>query len=219
VGTLAIEMIGYRIIVGVVVGLVCGFVSSWLERYILNKRNLEVYTSKIESAIILVMEMIVGGVILVRFQLVTEIIYAFLILIICVTISVIDFHYRIIPNELLLGMLIIKILVGVLGLAGIAIFPKWNILLSLVGLVTGFIVFAIPGAFGKAVGAGDVKLAASVGFCLGVNGLLSSIVLMGLGVLAFSLIQKNKTLRNMMYDMIPLGPFMSVAMIIVMLAQ
>jgi prepilin signal peptidase PulO-like enzyme (type II secretory pathway) len=165
------------------------------------------------------MEMIVGGVILVRFQLVTEIIYAFLILIICVTISVIDFHYRIIPNELLLGMLIIKILVGVLGLTGIAIFPKWNILLSLVGLVTGFIVFAIPGAFGKAVGAGDVKLAASVGFCLGVNGLLSSIVLMGLGVLAFSLIQKNKTLRNMMYDMIPLGPFMSVAMIIVMLAQ
>lgn len=218
-GAIATEMIIFKIVIGIVVGLVCKFASGWLEQYILDKRNLEVRTSRLEFVIVLVAAIVAGVVIMIKFQLITEIIYAFFILIICMTISVIDLHHKIIPNGLLLGMLVVKLLIGIPGLFDITIFPRWNILLSLIGLVAGFIVFAIPGAFGKAIGAGDVKLAACAGFCLGIDGLLYSVVFMGVGVLAFSMIQKNKTLRNMMYEMIPMGPFLAVGVLWVMLVK
>lgn len=214
---MAIEEVIFRIVIGIVIGLVCKIASGWLEKYILDKRNLEVQTSKLENVIVLSATMIAGAVIMIKFQLTSEIVYAFFILIICITISLIDLHHRIIPNGLLLAMLLAKVCIGIPGLFDIAIFPKWNIWLSLIGLVAGFIVFAIPGAFGKAVGAGDVKLAACTGFCLGIDGLLYSVILMGLGVLAFSIVQKNKTLRNMMYEMIPMGPFLAMGMLVVML--
>lgn len=216
---MAVEMVILEAVVGTVIGLICKFISDRLEQYLLRKRNLEVRTSKLENIIVLIIAIASGIAILIKFQLVIEIIYAFTFLIICITISLIDIHYRIIPNGLLLGLLVIKVLVGVPGVIGIEMFPDWDFVLSLVGLVAGFVVFVIPGALGKKIGAGDVKLAACAGFCLGLDGLLYSVVLMGLGVLAYSMVQTNKALRNMMLEMIPMGPFLSVSMLLVLLVK
>lgn len=213
------EMLAVKIIIGVIIGVVCKYICSWLEEYILKKRNLEVYTSKLENITVLIVAMIVGAVIMIRFRMVVEIVYTFLILIICLLVSVIDLHHRIIPNKLLLAMLIIKLGIGIPGLLGVGGFPKFNAIYSLIGLVVGFVVFMIPAMIGKAVGAGDVKLAATIGFCLGVDGLLYSVVLMGGLVLVFAMVQKNKTLRNMLYEMIPMGPFMALSTIVVMILR
>lgn len=40
---------------------------------------------------------------------------------------------------------------------------------------------------------------------------------MGIGVLIYELIKGRTSLKNAMYEMIPMGPFMAVAMMVVML--
>lgn len=213
------ETIAVRVIIGIIVGAICGFSGIGLERYILQKRSLETYISKKENIIVLVALMAVGVAVMMRLQMVTEIVYAFILTIICVVISLIDYHHRIIPNIMLIVMLIAGLVFNVLGALGISVFPKVDILYPVLGLVAGFIIFLIPAFFGKAVGAGDIKLAACIGFCLGVDGLLYSIVLMGVGVLTYSMVQKNKTLRTMMYEMVPMGPFMTVSAIVIMVIR
>ena len=213
------EMLAIKLIIGVVIGIVCNYVCSQIEKYILNKRNLEMRTLKFENIIVMMLTMIAGVAIMMKFHMVTEIIFAFLMLIVCVLIAVIDLHHRIIPNKLLLVMLIIKLTVGVPQLLGAEGFPKFNVLYSLIGLVVGFVIFIIPAAFGKSVGAGDIKLSATIGFCLGVDGLLYSIVLMGCCVLAYSIIQRNVSFRNMIYEMIPMGPFIAFSTVIVMIIR
>lgn len=210
-------MLAIKIIIGIIVGIICKYIGDYLERYILNKRNLEVYTSKLQNIVVLILSIATGVAIMIKFDSIVEIIYSFLMLVICILISVIDLHHRIIPNKLLLAMLIVKLVVGIPGLLGVGGFPKFNVTYSIIGLVVGFVIFIIPAVIGKAVGAGDIKLAATIGFCLGVDGLLYTVALMGGFVLVFALVQKNVTLRNMMYEMIPMGPFMAMATIVVMM--
>ena len=129
----------------------------------------------------------------------------------CILIYVTDLHHRIIPNEILLLMLVAKLIIGIPALFGVTWVPEFNIISSLIGFVAGFVVFMIPAFIGKSVGA------AVMGFCLGINGLLYAIVLMGIGVLIYEFIKGRTSLKNVMYEMIPMGPFMAVAMMVVML--
>ena len=210
-------MLAIKIAIGIAIGTVCIFAGMWLKKILLNKRNLDVYASKFEVIVTSVFTIIAGIAVMIRYQAPAEIAYTYLILIICILVAVIDLHHRIIPNELPLAMLIIKLGIGIPELLNFKNFKTFNVKSSLIGFAVGFVIFAIPAVFGKAVGAGDIKLAAAIGFCLGVEGLLYSVVLMGGGVLLFAIAQKNKSLRTMIYEMIPMGPFMAISMIVVMI--
>ena len=154
-----------------------------------------------------------------RFENVMDVIYVFIILTVCELIAVIDLKHRIIPNILLLALLITRIAFEILKVFEIAKFPKSDILQAMMGLLVGFFIFIVPALFGKNVGAGDIKFAACIGFSVGVMGLLYTIIFMGLCILAYTLFQASKTLRDMMYEIIPMGPFMTLAMIIVVIWQ
>jgi prepilin signal peptidase PulO-like enzyme (type II secretory pathway) len=213
---MSIELI-IRILIGIAIGIACKFVCDKIEEILLKKRGLERTEKKSEMIISLLVMVIVGGVIMARFSSVSTIAYFFVLTMICKMVAIIDLQHRIIPNELLIVMLISKLAVGIPGALGVTGFPKANMILAVTGLIVGLIVFIIPGIAGKAVGMGDVKFAACVGFCMELQGLLYTVVLMGACVVAYTLIQTNKTIRNMMYEMIPMGPFIAVSMVAIML--
>lgn len=212
--TLAVKMI-----IGILMGIAIYCISSFLEKKLLQKRNLEVKESKKENIVVMLLTIMAGVFTMIRFTWITEIIYVFIIITICVLVAITDLHHRIIPNELLLVMFSAKLLIGVLSLLGMEYVPKINMISSLIGFVVGFVIFMIPAFIGKSVGAGDIKLAAVTGFCLGVDGLLYSIVLMGIIVLVYEFYKKRTMLRSAMYEMIPLGPFMAISTVIVILVD
>ena len=213
------KVVAIKLLIGIISGVGCGIISNFFEKALLKKRNLAYETDKKEKGIITILAILVGCFTVVNFNKIPEILYILLMLVACILIFVIDLHHRIIPNEVLGLMLVAKLFIGIPFLFGFTFVPEFNIISSLIGLTTGFIVFVIPAFIGKSVGAGDIKLAAVIGFCLGISGLLYSIVLMGCGVLLYELIKERTSLKNAMYEMIPMGPFMAVAMIVVMLVS
>ena len=119
-----------------------------------------------------------------------------------IILSVVDITIKKIPNELILLTLIIG--------AGFMITDNQlgSIGINLTGFALGFIMFLIPAFIGKGAGWGDVKYAAVVGFCLGVNGFLTVILIMTLLLLvytAYLLLTGKGNLKTK----IALGPFMA----------
>lgn len=209
-------MLAIKIVAGALIGTVLKIPCDYMERILLSKRNLVYSHSKNEKIIFHLIMAVAGAVIIWKQDFSVMAIYSFLMLMICELIAVIDLHHRIIPNDLMLLMIIIKIIFGIPDICGVEGFPEFSILYSAVGLVAGFVVFAFPAVLSKSVGAGDIKLAASVGFCLGIMGLLYAIVIMGICVLAYTLIQSKMQIKMMLHNMIPMGPFIAAAMVIVM---
>lgn len=208
-------ILALKIIAGSLAGLVLKTVCDRLEYFILTKRQLSCEYSKIENIVLYVLMAIYGAVVMWRVPLSPRTIYMFIILIICELIAVIDLHHRIIPNKLLLIMLVSGLGFGIPSLFGIEGFPRFSVIDSVLGLVLGFIIFAAPALVGKNVGMGDIKLASVIGFCLGVVGLLYTVILMGIGVLGYSIMQNRMPVLSVMKTVIPMGPFISLAMLIV----
>lgn len=140
----------------------------------------------------------------------------YLILIpILLNISAVDFLIRKVPNELLLLTLVVKIV-----FIAIALFNQQDLEDSLIspviGLAVGFLLFSIPSLFKVYIGAGDVKLSAVIGFCLGYYLYLQAMILMSVILfvyLIFLLITKKgnvKTLTSM-------GPFLAFGAILTFL--
>ena len=77
----------------------------------------------------------------------------------------------------------------------------------------------LPALMSRQVGAGDIKLAAAIGLCLGLNDSLLCIVLMGVIVIVYVLAQQSMPLLNMIREMIPLGPFLCAAQCLVLLMR
>ena len=75
----------------------------------------------------------------------------------------------------------------------------------------------IPAFLSKQVGAGDIKLAATVGFVLGLMGCMVTIVLMGILVIIYVILQKQMPILVIVKTMIPMGPFLAVSMMVVLL--
>ena len=136
---------------------------------------------------------------------------AYLILLLCVSASAfyIDALYRVIPNQLVLAVLALS---AVFGLTGAAPF---HIVSSLIGFAVCFVLFFIPAAWGRKIGAGDVKFAAAVGFALGFTGSLYAIVGMGAFVLAYMFLFQRVPMAEKWKTMIPMGPFLSLALVVV----
>ena len=132
-----------------------------------------------------------------------------LLLFLCQTVAVTDWTCRIIPNQTVLAIIVLKLLGGIPTLLGIPGFLPFSLGQSLLGLAVCFAVFSLPGLFGKRVGAGDVKLAAAMGFFLGLTGSLLGIMVMGLTVVGYSLLQRRVPVPAMMRTEIPMGPFIT----------
>ena len=136
---------------------------------------------------------------------------AYLILLLCVAASAfyIDALHRVIPNELVLAVLA---LAAVFGLTGAAPF---DIVSSLIGFAVCFVLFFIPAVWGRKIGAGDVKLAAAMGFALGLTNSLFAIAGMGVLVLGYVLISGNLRFSERLKQTIPMGPFLTLALVAV----
>ncbi|WP_414731975.1 prepilin peptidase [Acetobacterium carbinolicum] len=121
---------------------------------------------------------------------------------ICIILSAVDISIKKIPNELVL----MTIFVG--GAFVITGQPITSIGMNIFGLVIGFIIFLLPAMIGKGAGWGDVKYAAAVGFCLGVYGIISAIMIMTFFLMIYTIyliIRKKGNLKSK----VALGPFMA----------
>ncbi len=152
---------------------------------------------------------LVGGVIGWRAGFTFRGLYLILLLLTSACAFYIDAKHRVIPNELVLTILV---LAAVFGFAGAILFNIWQ---SLLGLVVCFVIFFLPSLFGKQVGAGDIKLAAAMGFALGLTGGLYAVAGMGVLVILYVLIDRRMPLPQRLKTMIPMGPFLAVSLVVI----
>ena len=115
-----------------------------------------------------------------------------------------DIKYRLLPNGIVLWILIAGTASCLLG------WTSDSILRSLAGFGIAGVMFLLPCIFKKQVGAGDVKLAAVLGFCAGLTGSLIVILLMGVLMLIYTLLSRG-TMFETLKSMIPMGPFVTAA--------
>lgn len=207
------------ILIGAALGVACKFVCDTLIKYLLTKREKEFSESQKERICLFALMGIFGALITAVIPLSPETVFMFLLLIICEMVAVIDTHTRLIPNELILAIFALSVLFGVPGLFGLNGWPTWKPLSSLIGLAVCFIIFLLPAALSKQVGAGDIKLAAAMGFCMGLWNSLFAIVLMGVLVLAYVFVQSKLPVLKFMVSTIPMGPFLAVSIIAILLAM
>jgi prepilin signal peptidase PulO-like enzyme (type II secretory pathway) len=129
---------------------------------------------------------------------------------VCIVLSTIDARIQKIPNELIVLTLVIG------GSFLIIEYGVRSIETNIVGLLVGFIIFLLPAFIGKAAGWGDVKYAAAIGFCLGIYGFLTAILVMTSLLLMYTgyiYITGKGNLKTK----IALGPFMAFGFISVLL--
>lgn len=120
-------------------------------------------------------------------------------------ISQVDWSIRKIPNEALAAILLVRLIQITLSF-GAALFGD-----ALLGLLAGYFLFLLPSFWGRTIGWGDIKLAAVIGFVTGWQGLLLSLLGLGLtmGIFYLLLIQ---TKRGNLKSKIAIGPFLSLGM-------
>ena len=197
------------ILLGAVLGAALS-VPVWLvSALLLRRRNIDAQLEPKYRLLLAVAMALFGGVIGWRVGLSFGGLYRLLLLAISACVFVIDAKHRVIPNELVLAILV---LAAVFGFTGTFSFQIWS---SLLGLAACFVLFFVPSLFGKNVGAGDVKLAAAMGFALGLTGSLYAIVGMGVLVLAYLLLQVRVPMLERLKAVIPMGPFLALALVAV----
>ena len=188
-----------------------------LNRQLLKNRGLESKEGKAEHIILPAAMGLFGAAIgwravaVWQSALVWETLYLYLTLFVCASVSCIDARHRIIPNELVLALLAFAIAFGAAGATQI----DW--LSSLGGFAVCFVLFLLPALFSKKVGAGDIKLAAAMGFCVGLMGSLYAVTMMGVLVLAYVAVQYRIPIVQRLKTLVPMGPFLAAALISVSL--
>jgi len=195
------------ILFGAALGAALAVPTRLLCSFLFKQRGIDQAMDRRAFLILLVSMALVGGVIGWRAGVTLRGLYLMLLLIVCACAFYIDAVRRIIPNELVLAILV---LAAAFGFTGVIRFQIWQ---SLLGLLVCFVLFFLPGLFGKAVGAGDVKLAASMGFALGLSGSLYAIAAMGVLVLLYVLLDSRMPLSERLKEMIPMGPFLALALV------
>ena len=139
---------------------------------------------------------------------------ALAVLTIGLTLAVADWLCRIIPNPTVLAVFGLKLLLMAAALLHIPGAPNFRVLSSLIGMVFCLLVFSAPGLMGKRVGAGDIKLAAAMGFLLELQTTLIAIVIMGVLMLGYSVFQRKMPLLVFLKTDIPMGPFLAAGMML-----
>ena len=203
---------------GAAAGVFCKLAGDRAARYLLTRRGKTLEQSPVESAVICAVTALAGAVVTVTVPFSAETVFLFLLMIVTETVTLTDLHERIIPNDAVLAVLILTLVFGIPSLFGVKGFPEFHIGSSLLGLAGCFIVFSLPAAFSGKVGAGDVKLAAAAGFCLGIRYSLLCVALMGVLVICYLIIQKRVPAAAALKSMIPMGPFLALSMLAVLTA-
>ncbi len=193
------------------------WISERLIHVMLKKRNKELEIGSRERLFLLAVMIIAGAAIGYRFTSLGGMAFALILLAISLMVGVIDWHFRIIPNGLWEAIMVVAILFAIPTFFGIEGFREFSILQSIIGYVVCFIIFSLPGFFKKNVGAGDIKLAAAIGFALGVYQAMFAIVAMGLLVIAYIVLQRKAPILQMIQTIIPMGPFIAAGMMAVLL--
>lgn len=138
-----------------------------------------------------------------------------IILSILIVISMIDCHTQIIPDGMVLSILILTIIYKVIILYIYK--APINILDSIFGLLTGFLLFFLIAIVSKGnMGGGDIKLISVLGFILGLKKTLLHIFLSFIigAIYSIYLLLRGKKGRK---DAIPFGPFINIAFLIAIL--
>lgn len=133
-----------------------------------------------------------------------QLVFRLISLSLCWVATMFDLRYRIIPNELILILLATAAVSSLLGFTGA------DIISSLEGFLVCGVLFVVPFLFGKKVGGGDVKLAAAIGLCAGLQNALLCIIIMGMLILLYTFVQKS-TFLSFLHQFIPMGPFVTAA--------
>lgn len=198
-------------------GLLCRPLCLAMERRLAASRGREYPTTRLTEWIAAGFTALCCGALPLLFSQPLQGLMVFCLLLPAVSAAMLDIRLRIIPNDLVLAILILRLVFGLPALLGVPGFPEFRLWNSLLGLVVAFVVFLLPSFTGKQVGAGDLKLAAAMGFCLGWQGALVAIVLMGLLVLSYAMATPRMPFLAALKTSIPMGPFLSGGMIAVLL--
>ena len=204
-----------NVLCGALLGIICKPVSSKISAGLLSNRQKQYNEFKSESLFLYLLSAATGAAIMYVVPISAETLYLFLLLIISESIALIDIKFRIIPNELSLAIIGLTVVFGIPGLLGAKGFPNFNLKHSLLGFAVCLLIFLLPAVFSKQVGAGDIKLAAAMGFCLGFWNSLLGIILMGAFVIAYIFFQAKMPVLTVIKSMIPMGPFIAAAMVII----
>lgn len=204
---------------GLLIGLLCRPLCLALERRLAAARGRDYPTTCLAEWLAAGVTALCCGILPLLFSAPLQGLLVFCLLIPAVAVAMLDIRLRIIPNDLVLAILLIRLLFGIPALLGVPGFPEFRIGNALLGMTAAFLVFLLPSFTGKQVGAGDLKLAAAMGFCLGWQGALAAIVLMGLLVLAYAAATPRMPFLAALKTNIPMGPFLSGGMIAVLLLR
>ena len=197
---------------GILLGGLCGFATvCWAHRMLQNRQKTERVT---RTPLLIAAAAMAGGYIGFRTAGWIPLLFALLLMTVCLTVGITDWLCRRIPNPTVLALFALKLLLGAGALLKLPGLPAFEILSSLGGMVFCFALFFAPGLFGRQVGAGDIKLAAAMGFLLGFRGSLIGVVIMGLLVIVYSVAQRKMPLLAFLKTDIPMGPFLAAGTLI-----
>lgn len=205
-----------EIIIRTMIFAICGLGASQASRIwtmsLMKNRSLDYTLSKKTEILLTVAMIVLGGITGAVTVGIAYPVTGILLLIICETVTVTDWNHRVIPNPAVLAIMVLKLITLIPSLLNMEGAMSFEILQSLIGLAACFFVFTLPGLIGKNVGAGDVKLAAAMGFFLGIYYSLLGVVFMGLLVVAYVFAQRRMPILMFIKTDIPMGPFIAAGM-------
>ena len=204
-------------VVGAAYGAAAKPLSDFLSKKLLKNRSKEFKDEKTSFLIQLILSALLGGGIGAICGFTWMSLFLAALLFCGDVISTTDLQYRIIPNDMVLTLLGIKLLFGIPALFKVGGFPAWSPLLSLAGLAVLGVIFFLPSIFGGSIGFGDVKLAMAIGFCSELMPSLMAVALMGMLVLAVGTIQRKTSFGVFLKTQVPMGPFLCAAQVIALL--
>ena len=212
----------FNYVTGTVLGLLAGFVFNRLAIMQIAKRSKDPQNQNALKKPVVLIVWLIGSAILFNAiiyrqdgQISPKTIEYLIYVSVLLNISAVDFIIRKVPNELLLLLLLTKAIFVTVDLVNKV--PLWNALvIPAIGLVVGLILFTIPSIIKISIGAGDVKLSAVIGFCLGYLLYFQSMALMSvmlLVYLAFLLITKKGSMKTLT----SMGPYLAFGCVLTML--
>lgn len=213
-----IPVIIIKVLAGGLIGFGCKYAVCRLADILLERRGFKFAEIPIQQTFLTVILAFIGAAIAAFVPLSAETAFLYLFLIILGTLSITDIQYRKIPNDMLIAILAVTLAFGIPTLFGAKGFHPFSIKGALIGMAALLVLFILPGLFKKNVGAGDIKLAACIGFSLGLSNSLVCVVLMGVLVLIYTLLQRRIPALQFVKSMIPMGPFISIAAMAVAVA-
>lgn len=138
----------------------------------------------------------------------TKIMYS-LFIAMALNVSAVDIALRRIPNALLLGMMLLKIIDVVVE----QVINKGNwievVFYSIISLIAIYVLCTLPSIVGITMGAGDIKYCSVLGFVFGIVGFAQAMIVMSV-LLVFYWFYLKKTKTGNMKTAAPMGPFLSI---------